>query len=146
MKTKSILFSVLAVLAVTLTSCWDIPAPEQVFDEADLLGVWCPASDFDTVPVVFVRFTNETDSTGEYKYGREWDESDDIYEEDLTPYGNGWFKYKLDTPNKLTEIHLMDNGGAELPKIYDVLKLTEYELQYKDQYGKTHYWSKSGRK
>lgn len=146
MKTKSILFSVLAVLAVTLTSCWEISAPEQVFDEADLLGVWCPTSDFDTVPVVFVRFTNETDSTGEYKYGREWDESEDIYEEDLTPYGNGWFKYKLDTPNKLTEIHLMDNGGAELPKIYDVLKLTESELQYKDQYGKIHYWSKSGRK
>ena len=78
MKTKSILFSVLAVLAVTLTSCWEISAPEQVFDEADLLGVWCPASDLDTVPVVFVRFTNETDSTGEYKYGREWDESEDI--------------------------------------------------------------------
>ena len=145
MKTKSILYSVLAVLAVTLTSCWDISAPEQVFNEADLLGVWCPASDLDTVPVVFVRFTNETDSTSGYKYGREWDESEDIYEEDLTPYGNGWFKYKLDTPNKLTEIHLMDNGGAELPKIYDVLKLTEYELQYKDQYGKIHYWSKCGR-
>lgn len=145
MKTKSILYSVLAVLAVTLTSCWDISAPEQVFNEADLLGVWCPASDLDTVPVVFVRFTSEIDSTSGYKYGREWDESEDIYEEDLTPYGNGWFKYKLDTPNKLTEIHLMDNGGAELPKIYDVLKLTEYELQYKDQYGKIHYWSKCGR-
>lgn len=146
MKTKSILYSVLAVLAVTLTSCWDISVPEQVFNEVDLLGVWCPASDLDTVPVVFVRFTNETDSTGEYKYGREWDESEDIYEEDLKPYGNGWFKYKLDTSNELIQIHLMDNGGADVPKIYKVLNLTASELQYKDQYGKTYYWSKSGRK
>ena len=29
----------LALLAVTLTSCWEISAPEQIFDEADLLGV-----------------------------------------------------------------------------------------------------------
>ena len=146
MKTKSILFSVLALIAVTMTSCWENPAPEQVFNEEDLLGLWAKtnASYSDSVPVVFVRFTDEMDSTGEYKYGREWDESEDIYEEDLKPYGNGWFKYKLDIKNDLTEIHLMDNGGADVPKIYRVVKLTEYELQYKDQYDKTHYWSRCG--
>jgi hypothetical protein len=48
----------------------------------------------------------------------------------------------LDIKNDLTEIHLMDNGGADVPKIYRVVKLTEYELQYTDQYGKTHYWSR----
>ena len=145
MKTKSVLLSVLAIIAVTMTSCWEVPAPEQVFNEEDLLGLWAKtdASNLDTVPVVFVRFTNETDSTGEYKYGREWDESEDIYEDDLKPYGNGWFKYKL-VKNDLTEIHLMDNGGADIPKVYVVEKLTEYELKYKDDFGKTHHYYKYG--
>ena len=106
-----------------------------------MLGKWQH-----TLDIGWYRVYTMEPAGNEYYWGREWNTSEDIFEEDLMPYGNGWFKYKLDTPNKLTEIHLMDNGGAELPKIYDVLKLTESELQYKDQYGKTHYWSKSGRK
>ena len=100
--------------------------------EADLLGLWQEQN-----TEVFVRFTNEADDSGEYHYGREWDESEDIFENDLQPYGNGWFKYKL-VKTDLTEIHLMDNGGADIPKVYQVLKLTAGELQYKDDYGKTH--------
>ena len=42
----------------------------------------------------------------------------------------------------LTEIHLMDNGGAEIPKIFTVTKLTNSELQYKDDYKKTHSYQK----
>ena len=66
-----------------------------------------------------------------------------IYEEDLVPYGNGWFKYKL-VKSDLTEIHLMDNGGADIPKVYVVVKLNEYELQYKDEWGKRYYYHKYG--
>jgi hypothetical protein len=36
----------------------------------------------------------------------------------------------------------MDNGGADIPKVYQVLKLTAGGLQYKDDYGKTHYLDK----
>ena len=88
-----------------------------------------------------MRFTNEKDNTGEYKYGREWDESEDVFESDLLPYGNGWFKYKL-VKSDLTEIHLMDNGGAELPKVYVVTKLTAGNLEYKDNFGTTHVFEK----
>ena len=88
-----------------------------------------------------MRFTSEKDDTGEYKYGREWNESEDIFESDLLPYGNGWFKYKL-VQSDLTEIHLMDNGGAEVPKVYVVTKLTDTELQYKDNFGTTHSFDK----
>lgn len=144
--TKKILFpSVLAIIAIVMTSCFLNPEPEVLFDEANLLGLWGrgKAAGQDSVPVQFVRFTGEIDESGEYKYGRQWDESEDIYEEDLKPYGNGWFKYKL-VKNNLTEIHLMDNGGADIPKVYVVEKLTEYELKYKDDFGKTHHYYKCG--
>ena len=132
MKTSTKLFGILAIIAIAMTSCWYTPEPEVAFDEASLLGLWQEKG-----TEAYVRFTSEKDDTGKYKYGREWDESEDIFESDLLPYGNGWFKYKLVKSN-LTEIHLMDNGGADIPKVYQVLKLTAGELQYKDDYGKTH--------
>ena len=143
MKKRIVFLSVLAVIAVTMTSCWNVS--EVVFDEANLLGLWSKgdATGLDSVPVEFVRFTAEQDETGEYKYGCQWNESEDIYEEDLKPYGNGWFKYKL-VKSDLTEIHLMDNGGADIPKVYVVVKLNEYELQYEDEWGKRYYYHKYG--
>jgi hypothetical protein len=93
-----------------------------------------------------VRFTTEAaDPTGEYKYGYEWNEDEGIFESDLklNPHGNGWFKYKL-VQNDLKEIHLMDNGGAVVLKEYVVVKLNEYELQYKDEWGKRYYYRKCG--
>ena len=137
--TKKILFpSVLAIIAIVMTSCFLNPEPEVVFEEANLLGLWQEEG-----TEAFVRFTTEADDSGEYKYGRQWDEGEDVGESDLKPYGNGWFKYKL-VKNNLTEIHLMDNGGADIPKVYIVQKLTEYELKYKDDFGKTHHYYKCG--
>jgi hypothetical protein len=88
-----------------------------------------------------VRFTTEqSDETG-YLDGREWDEAEDSYEEDLQPYGNGWFKYQFKTQGDLTEIHLMDNGGADIPKEYIVSKLTDTELQYYEKDRKSNSFS-----
>lgn len=126
MKKSTILFGVVAIVAMMMTSC---QMEKPSFQEADLLGLWKDASQ-----EAFVRFTTEADPTGEYKYGREWNESEDVYEKDLVLYGNGWFKYKL-VKSELTEIHLMDNGGAENPKVYIVLQLTEDVLKYKDDRG-----------
>ena len=117
-----------------MTSCFG-SSEEPTFMENDLLGLWQ-----ETGTEAYVRFTSEKDETGEYKYGREWDE-EDRFESDLLPYGNGWFKYKL-KQSDLTEIHFMDNGGAEIPKIYVVTKLTDTALQYKDDFGTTHSFDK----
>ena len=66
--------------------------------------------------------------------------SEDVYEEDLTPHGNGWFKYELKN-NKLKEIHMMDNGGAEIPQIYIVTLLTDKRLEYyKEGYKSEKYY------
>ena len=136
--TRKLIFStVLAMVAIAMTSCFGPNPPEVIkFKEADLLGLWQEQN-----TQAYVRFTSEQDDKGEYKYGREWDESEDIFESDLKPYGNGWFKYKL-VKSDLTEIHLMDNGGADIPKVYQVLKLTAGELQYKDDFGTTHHLDK----
>ena len=133
MKKRTILFGVLAIVAMVMISC---QSDKPTCQEADLLGLWQ-----ENGQEAFVRFTAEKDSTGEYKYGREWDESDDMSESDLKPYGNGWFKYKL-VKSDLTEIHLMDNGGADIPKVYTVLNLTEDALQYKDDRGVTTTFAK----
>ena len=135
MKTSIKHLSILAVIILAMTSCFNT-IEEPTFVEADLLGLWQEKG-----TEVYVRFTNEKDNTGEYKYGREWDESEDIFESDLKPYGNGWFKYKL-VKSDLTEIHLMDNGGAEVPKVYIVTKLTAGDLEYKDNFGTTHIFEK----
>ena len=138
---KSILrIALVAMVGAVVASC----GMEPTFQENDLLGLW---KEDDTE--AFVRFTSEKDSTGVYKFGYEWDEGDGVFESDRTnidsKYGNGWFKWKL-VKADLTEIHLMENGGAELPKVYTVSKLTDTELQYKDDFKVTHSFQKVVRK
>ena len=124
MKKSTILFGVVAIVAMVMVSC---QMEKPSFREADLLGLWQ-----ENGQEAFVRFTDEP--AGEYKYGYEWNEGEGTFESDLKPYGNGWFKYKL-VNSKLTEIHLMDNGGADVPKIYTVLQLTDDVLKYRDDRG-----------
>lgn len=109
---------------------------EPTFQENDLLGLW-----LEDGKEAFVRFTAEEDSTGVYKYGCEWNEGEGVSESDLTKYGNGWFKWKL-VKADLTEIHLMENGGADIPKVYTVRKLTDTELLYEDDFKNVHSFQK----
>ena len=127
---KSIQILFLAFVAVALASCDMFNKTTPSYSLSDLQGLWQRNNTQE-----FVRFTTEqSDETG-YLYGREWDEAEDITEDDLLPKGNGWFKYLFETTGSLTEIHLMDNGGAEIPKVYVVTVLTDAELSY---YEKDH--------
>ena len=132
-----------AILGVALSSCNMLPEQPE-YRLSDLQALWLENGD--TVVGHHVRFTTEqSDETG-YLYGREWNDNEwydeGSYEEFLIEQrerqgypGNGWFKYQFETKGNLTEIHLMDNGGAEIPKVYVVSKLTSTELQY---YEKDH--------
>ena len=132
---KSILrIALVAMVGAVVASC--SLGTEPTFQENDLLGLWQEDG-----KGAFVRFTADKDSTGVYKYGCEWNEEEGVSESDLTKYGNGWFKWKL-VKADLTEIHLMENGGAELPKVYTVSKLTDTELQYKDDFKNVHSFQK----
>ena len=107
------------------------------FKLSDLQGLWQ-----ENKTEHYVRFTEERSEEYPYFLGREWDDAewedpDMTYEEyliwnreELGHPGNGWFKYKFETTGNLTEIHLMDNGGAEIPKVYIVSKLTDTDLEY----------------
>ena len=118
---------VLSILACAFTSCinWGNVDPEPTFQLSALQGLWQEDN-----TQHYVRFTTEQSDEAGYLYGREWDEAEDVREEDLLTHGNGWFKYLFETNGQLTEIHLMDNGGADIPKVYVVSVLTNTRLEY----------------
>ena len=132
---KSILrIALVAMVGAVVASC--SLGTEPTFQENDLLGLWQEDG-----KEAFVRFTADKDSTGVYKYGCEWNEGEGVSESDLTKYGNGWFKWKL-VKADLTEIHLMENGGADIPKVYTVRKLTDTKLLYEDDFKNDHSFQK----
>ena len=133
---KSILRVALVTMVGALVASCSLFTEPTSFQESDLIGLWQEDG-----KGAFVRFTAEKDSTGVYKYGCEWNEGEGVSESDLTKYGNGWFKWKL-VKADLTEIHLMENGWAEEPKVYTVSKLTDTELLYEDDFKNVHSFQK----
>ena len=115
----------IVVLGIAMTSCGLFNNNNPEYKLSDLQGLWQENN-----TEHFVRFTTEQSDEAGYLYGREWHEDEDVFESDLKPYGNGWFKYLFETSGNLTEIHLMDNGGAEVPKVYVVSSLTSDKLEY----------------
>lgn len=132
---KSLKWALLLGVGIVLASC---QKQSVNFSKSDLYGTWQ-----ETGKEAFVRFlTAEQDTIdGEYLYGYEWDQGEDVRPEDLLYHGNGWFKWKL-VEAELNEIHLMDNNGAPIPKIYTISKLTADELVYKDEVKREHSFNK----
>ena len=124
---KAFKFLLVALAGVALSSCSLLGGgdKEPSYQLSSLQALW-----LENNTQHYVRFTTEQSNETGYLYGREWDEAEDIYEEDLQPQGNGWFKYKFESNGGLHELHLMDNGGAEIPKEYIVSKLTDTDLEY----------------
>lgn len=142
--------AICAVVSVVLTGCFGFggsTSETPSFKLSDLQGLWEEKG-----TLHYVRFTTERSDEYPYYLGLEWDEADEIIEQDLIDAretlghpGNGWFKYDFKTSGgDLTEIHLMDNEGAEIPKIYIVSKLTESTLEYyeKDRSSSKFYFTK----
>lgn len=133
MKKMFPLLAIVCIMMAGFTAC----SPSLNFDEDMLIGKW----QNDANEQEYWVYTTETDATGSYQYGHTWDESQETFESDLVPYGNGWFKWQL-VQSDLTQIHLMDNQGAEIPKIYTVTLLTGTTLQYKDSFNKQYSFTK----
>lgn len=132
--------ALVAIVGIALSSCSMLDGDKTPeFKLSDLQGLW-----EENNTQHYVRFTTEQSDEAGYLYGREWDEAEDTHEEDLQPYGNGWFKYKFETKGDLHEIHLMDNDGAVIPKEYIVTTLTDSKLEYyeKDRKNNKFYFSK----
>lgn len=129
----------LMAIALCLTGCFDFGGgAEETFKESDLYGLWQEDG-----TEHYVRFLTATQDPmeGVYHFGKEWNEDERVYEDRLVYHGNGWFKWQL-VQSDLTEIHLMDNGGADIPKVYVVTQLNSTTLVYQDTYKKSHSFSK----
>ena len=75
-------------------------------------------------------YTDEEAKDG-YYWGYEWDESEDVMEEDLNKYGNGWFMWKK-RGSKVLELATADNEGQLIPRPYTITKLFYTEMTYKE--------------
>lgn len=91
-----------------------------------LLGKWQNVDN----PHWYRVYTDEEAKDG-YYWGHEWDESEDVTEDDLTPYGNGWFMWKK-RGSKVMEFATADNDGQLIPYPYIISKLFYTELSYKE--------------
>lgn len=133
---KNLFIAFAAIALACLVSSCGMLNTEQSYAASDLMGLWVEDG-----TQAYTRFMGTKDDTGEYYIGCEWDEADDKHEEDLIYMGNGYFKWKL-VVTQLTEIHLMDNGGSNIPKVYTITTLTSGTLVYKDDAGVRKTFSK----
>ena len=134
-------FLLLAVVGMALASCEMFNRTTPEYQLSDLQGLWLENGD--ATIGHYVRFTaDQSDETG-YFWGCEWTESEDVHEEDLVFHGNGWFKYSFKSA-ELIEIHKMDQGWADIPKVYTVTTLTDPHLKYyeKEQKSVKFYFTK----
>ena len=113
-------YTCFVLLCVAMTSCG---GKEKDFDPSLIPGKWKQGTLFDYY---------NADGTG-----HTWDEADDVFEEEAQK-----FNWKLEN-DQLTQIHLMEISGAEIPKRYTVTELTATSFKYKDSYGKTFSFTKT---
>lgn len=129
--------ALVTLVAFALSSC-NMFNNKPEYQLSDLQGLWLEEGD--ATLGHYVRFTTEqSDETG-YFWGCEWTESEDIFEGDLVFHGNGWFKYSF-VSAELIEIHKMDQGWADIPKVYTVTTLTDTDLKYYEKDHKTNKFS-----
>ena len=127
---RTICFAVLCSLF--FTACGMFPGQEKNYTASDLNGTWTE----DANPQCFWVYSLTKDDSGEYYWGKTWDEAEDVYESDLEYHGNGWFKWSI-TNNNLVQIHMLNLKEKKVPKTYTVTSCTSTTLELKDTYGKT---------
>ena len=118
---KLIYFFGAIFLMLGISSCGKLDTDDENFDATLLYGIWQEGS-------VYERY----DETG---LGATWDVSEDVEEEEAQ-----LFKWTLDGS---TLVHEHVGTFITVPKVYTVTTLNANSLTYHDDYGKTHYFSKT---
>ena len=142
--TKYFKYVFFALLAVAFTGCEMFSNKKaEPYSQTALHGLWLEEG-----TQHYMRFLDQKADTSTFEWGKDWHEDQKVYEDRLKDYGDGWFKYQLkyvDNQNKLTQINMMDNGGAEIPQAYIVTTLTSKRLEfYKEGYPKEkQYYNKA---
>ena len=121
-------WTLVALVVVALTGCEMFNKKAEPFSQVALHGLWLEEN-----TQHYVRYMEQQADTATYEWGKEWDLDQSVTEDRLKYHGNGWFKYELkyvDNQNRLTQINMMDNGGAEIPQVYIVTVLSDGRLEY----------------
>jgi hypothetical protein len=71
------------------------------------------------------------DETGMF-WGKEWNENEDVFEEDLNYHGNGWFRWEK-KGKVLYEYATMDVRDVPIAKLYSLMISTTDSLVYCEQ-------------
>ncbi len=117
-----------------------IAAPEETTDRFSIFSA-AEDEEYDTLlighwqcvdhPTWHKVYTDEYSGNG-YYWGKEWDEAEDVNEDDLVDYGNGWFEWKMDK-NDVLELATTDMTESRVPFIYTIKKLSDKDLIYVEQ-------------
>lgn len=142
----SILVSLPLVIAILLLSGWyyyhtlynDYRTESAVRHEAgDSLSTNSIAAFTDEEIAVYGKWADKTDhgaytvfsldDAGDgFYWGKEWNEADNIFEDDLDEYGNGWFRWKTKKNSLL--ILYNSNYGFSVPIEYAITDLKDESL------------------
>lgn len=126
---RKLYFLTLAVVAILMAGCGFLGG-DTTYTASDLSGTWTE----ETNPQCFWVYTLTKDDSGEYYWGKTWDESEGYTEEDLEFHGNGWFKWSI-ANNTITQLHMMNISQATVPKTYSVASCANGVLALKDTNG-----------
>jgi len=113
----------MAMAVIALSSC----EQQEPINTNEIFGKWVEQDEGRQEEYMRFLTAEEEAKEGDYFFGKEWDEGDDVHEKDLIYKGNGWFKWKIEGTT-LSIIEHMDAGWAKIPKTYTIYKLTATEL------------------
>ena len=120
------------VIVLCFGACNDLP-PTIVFDESDLYGIWQEGSVYEHYYDSSVERVLPNGDTVKVN-GTTWDESDDMTEDEAQ-----LFNWTL-TGSTLKHEHV--GTFVTVPKLYTITALDVNKLEYEDNYGTTHHFSK----
>lgn len=147
---KKFLFIAVASLMIGgFNSCTGFGDTEQVGSEAKLFGRWQNNQDptnyrvYYSTKVTDAEYLEQTGQpkTDEYYWGKEWTESEGVYESDLVKHGDGWYMWRKVTTD-LLELYTMDNHGSVIDRTYTLTVLNDSVLSFKSESGKTYNYHK----
>ena len=78
------------------------------------------------------------DGTGAF-----WDESEDVYEEDIEPDGNGWFTWVTsEDDNRLALNFVIEVSGGAVPKNSTITRLDNDRMTWQDSFKNKTYFTR----
>lgn len=149
---RILLIAVAAFMVLGFNSCTGGGA-EQVGSEAKLFGRWQNNQNATNYRVYYSTMVTDEEykqETGQSKtdvfyWGKEWTESEGVFESDLIEHGNGWFMWRKITTD-LLELYTMDNHGGVIDRTYTLTVLNDSVLNFKSESGKIFNYHKIANK